>query len=318
MLRNEKSLEFVLRFTEQWLRTRDLGTDKKPDAELFPIYSQSDELRSDIRYQPVLFMREILVKNLSLMNLLDSRFTIATKKLNELYDLKVEVRKNANQQPQRVELPEGSQRGGLLGMPAVLAVSSFPYRTSPVLRGAWVLDSILGTPPPPPPPDVPALEEVHSGGVARSVRERLTQHRASPACASCHSRIDPIGFALENFDAFGRWRTEDAGKPVDTSGELPDGTKIEGPQQLKNVLLDKKDLFVRNLTRKMLGYALGRGLTLQDGCSVDAIVAQLKDNDYSAQTLIEAIVMSMPFRYQAAAAIQQTTTTASKELKKPL
>src|SRR5262249_37292258 len=156
----------------------------------------------------------------------------------------------------------GTHRGGLLGMPAVLAVSSFPYRTSPVLRGAWILESLLGTPSPPPPPNVPALEEPHEGAPPKTVRERLTQHRAGPACAGCHSRIDPLGFALENYDPIGRWRDEDAGKPIDNSGEMPDKTTFQGPDQLKVVLLEHKDLFIRNLTNKMLGYALGRGLTL--------------------------------------------------------
>jgi hypothetical protein len=134
------------------------------------------------------------------------------------------------------------------------------------------------------------------------VRERLTQHRANPACASCHSRIDPVGFALDNYDVIGRWRTEEAGKPVDTAGELPDGTKINGPTELRAVLLDRKDLFLRNLTTKMLGYALGRGLTLKDSCTIDTIVAQVKEKEYDAQALVEAIVLSMPFRYQAGAA----------------
>jgi hypothetical protein len=185
-------------------------------------------------------------------------------------------------------------------MPAVLAVSSYPYRTSPVLRGAWVLDSLLGTPPPPPPPNVPALEE-HKGEAPKTLRERLTQHRADPACASCHSRIDGLGFALENYDVIGRWRDEEAGKPVDNSGELADGTKFKGPDELKAMLLDRKELFLRNLTSKMLGYALGRGLTLKDSCTVDAIVSKLRDNGYSAQTLVEEIVLSVPFRFMAAA-----------------
>jgi hypothetical protein len=145
------------------------------------------------------------------------------------------------------------------------------------------------------------LEEVHEGVAPKSVRERLSQHRANPACASCHDRIDPLGFALENFDAFGRWRTEDGGKPVDSSGELADGTKFRGPDELKRVLLARKDLFIRNLSTKLLGYALGRGLTLQDSCAVDAIVAHVKENEYKAQALIDGIVLSAPFRYQAAA-----------------
>jgi hypothetical protein len=183
-------------------------------------------------------------------------------------------------------------------MPAVLAVSSYPYRTSPVLRGAWILESILGTPPPPPPAGVPALEKQASAEVPKTVREMLTQHRADPVCASCHSRIDPLGFALENYDFIGRWRDQDAGKPIDNHGELPDGSSVNGPQSLKTALLERKDLFVRNLTAKMLGYALGRGLTLQDSCTVDRIVAELRENDYRAQKLVELVVLSVPFQYQ--------------------
>jgi hypothetical protein len=171
-----------------------------------------------------------------------------------------------------------------------------------VLRGKWVLDAILGAPPPPPPPNVPALAE-HAGAQPQTMRERLAQHRENPVCASCHSRIDPIGFALENYDALGQWRTEDAGRPIDNSGELPDGTKFEGSDQLKAVLLQKKDLFLRNLTNRMLGYALGRGLTRKDSCTVDSIMAQLAANDYKSQALIEGIVMSPPFRYQAGAGV---------------
>ena len=298
MLRNPRSTDFIQSFVEQWLGTRELGRGVNPDAKLFPQYAAEDELRADIRYQPVMFFKEILTNNLSLLNLLDSKFTIVTKKLQKLYDLNVKPpRPEAGSQPQRIDLPEGSHRGGLLGMSAVLTVSSYPHRTSPVLRGKWLLDAILGTPPPPPPPNVPALED-HKSATTQTVRERLTMHRANPVCASCHSRIDPLGFALENYDALGRWRTEDAGKPIDNTGELPDGTKFEGPDQLKAALLERKGLFIGNLTRKMLGYALGRGLTLKDSCTVDSIVAQLQASDYSAQTLIDGIVLSMPFRFQ--------------------
>jgi len=181
-------------------------------------------------------------------------------------------------------------------MPAVLAVSSYPYRTSPVLRGAFILDAILGTPPPPPPPNVPPLEDGKTAAAPKSVRERLTLHRADPTCASCHSRIDPMGFALENYDAIGRWRDKDGGKLIDNTAEMIDGRKFAGPQELRTVLLEKKDLFLRNLASKLLGYALGRGLTLKDSCTVDAIVAEVKENDDSASKLIEAIVLSAPFR----------------------
>jgi len=294
MLRNSKSFDFAQSFVEQWLRTRDLGKSIEPDTGLFPAWKDA-ELQGDIRYQPILFFREIFANDLSLLNFLDSKFTIATRKLQKLYGL--DIPQSHGSQPDRIELPEGSNRGGLLGMSAILAVSSHPQRTSPVLRGKWLLESILGTPPPPPPPNVPPLAE-GPAQESHTVRERLAQHRANPACASCHSRIDPLGFALENYDVLGRWRSEEAGKPVDAKGELPDGTTFDGPEQLKAVLLQKKDVFLRNLTNKLLGYALGRGLSLQDSCTVDEIVAEVKRNDYSASSLLNAIVLSTPFRYQ--------------------
>lgn len=297
MLRNEKSFDFEQSFVEQWLQTRDLGKSIQPDTELFPVW-KDEELQGDIRYQPILFFREILASDSSLLNLLDSKFTIATRKLQKLYGLN--IKQENGSQPKRIELPEGSNRGGLLGMSAVLAVSSHPQRTSPVLRGKWLLESVLGTPPPPPPPNVPPLEE-GAAAATHTVRERLAQHRANPVCATCHTRIDPLGFALENYDVLGRWRSEEAGKPIDAEGELPDGTKFNGPEELKAVLLQKKDIFLRNLTRKLFGYALGRGLTLEDLCTVDAIVAEVKRNNYSAHSLVDAIVLSTPFRYQAGA-----------------
>jgi hypothetical protein len=309
MLRSPKSLAFADRFVGQWLRTRDLGAQKTLDPKLFPAFANDDELRSDMRYQPVLFFRELLTKNLPVLNLIDSKFTFTTRRLNKFYGFGVKLRRETPEMLHPAQLPEGSDRGGVLGMPAVLAVSSYPNRTSPVLRGAWVLDALLGTPPPPPPANVPKLEE-SAAAHPKSVRERLTQHRENPLCASCHNRIDPIGFALENYDPLGQWRSEDSGRPVDATAELTDGTKFEGPNELKRVLLERKDLFIRNLTNKMLGYALGRGLTLKDSCTVDGIVAKLEADEYAAQTLIEAIVFSMPFQYQAGAGAPAQRRTA--------
>jgi hypothetical protein len=301
MLRREQALEFSQRFVDQWLRIRQLDTDKAPDLKLFPAWGKDEELRSDVRLQPALFFYEILKKDLSVLNLIDSTQTILTRKLVRHIGETIKLTGDA-QQPQWADLPAGSTRGGLLGMPAVLAVSSYPYRTSPVLRGAWILESILGTPPPPPPAAVPALEKQASPETPKTIREMLTQHRADAACATCHNRIDPLGLALENYDFIGRWRDQDAGKPIDNHGELPDGTQVAGPQSLKAALLDRKDLFVRNLTSRMLGYALGRGLTLQDSCTVDRIVAELRENDYRAQKLIELVILSVPFQYQPPAA----------------
>ena len=296
MLRNDRSHNFAQRFIEQWLHTRDLSGDKMPDARLFPAYNSDEELRGDIRLQPVYFFREILNRKLSILNLIESEYTIGTSNLAKHFDLKLPLDPGRTKQPQWVKLPENSKRGGVLGMPAILAVSSYPYRTSPVLRGAFILDSILGTPPPPPPANVPSLENDVPGAAPKTVRERLSLHRADPNCAGCHSRIDPLGFALENYDSIGRWRNEDSGKPVDNSAETAEGRKFAGPDALREILLEKKDLFLRNITNKVLGYALGRGLTLRDSCTVDAIVAEVKNNDYSAAKLIEAIVLSVPFR----------------------
>jgi len=187
-------------------------------------------------------------------------------------------------------------------MAAILAVSSYPNRTSPVLRGKWILEALLGTPPPPPPPNVPQLPE-HAGAAPQTLRERLTLHRANPACAVCHNRIDPLGFGLENYDVLGLWRTEDGGKPIDAKGELPDGTRFDGPVEMKQILMKQKDLLVRNLTAKLLGYALGRGLTLEDHCSIDRIVETVKRENYSAHSLILEIVRSVPFRYQTGTSV---------------
>jgi hypothetical protein len=301
MLKDQRARDFSERFIDQWLNTRELGRDIIPDEKLFPGYYDA-EIQSAIRYEPVLFFQEILSQDLSVLNLLDSNFTILTNKLSNFYGLTI---KGLTQQPKHAELPENSHRGGILSMAAVLAVSSYPQRTSPVLRGKWILETVLGTPPPPPPPNVPELKDNHGADAPKTLRERLEEHRRDPACASCHSRIDPLGFALENYDVLGRWRTEDSGKPIDNRGELPDGTKIEGPENLKKVLLDRRTAFLRHLTSKLIGYALGRGLRPADSCTVDQIVDQLQTQQYRSQALIRAIVLSVPFRYQ-------TGTIASK------
>ncbi|MSV32956.1 MAG: DUF1592 domain-containing protein [Bryobacterales bacterium] len=299
MLKDARTREFAEQFVEQWLNTPELGRDIKPDAKLFPAYYDA-EIQSGIRCEPILFFQELLTSNLSLLNLIDSSFTIMSNKLARHYGIK--PAKPLRQQPVVVELPPDSHRGGVLGMAAVLAVSSYPNRTSPVLRGKWILEALLGTPPPPPPPNVPTLPE-HAGDAPQTLRERLTQHRANPACAVCHNRIDPLGFGLENYDVLGLWRTEDAGKPIDAKGELPDGTRFDGPVEMKQILMQQKDLLVRNLTAKLLGYALGRGLTLEDHCSVDRIAETVKRENYSAHSLILEIARSVPFRYQTGTSV---------------
>src|SRR5207244_9415334 len=192
-------------------------------------------------------------------------------------------------------LEPGSERGGLLRHGSVLTVTSYATRTSPVLRGKWVLETLLGSPPPPPPPNVPALDD-NTVSAALPVRERLAKHRANAACASCHNVIDPAGFALENFDAVGRWRTLEEGQPVDAAGGLPDGSRFTGVAGLEEALLKRPEVFVGTLTEKLLTYALGRGVEYYDGPAVREVVRTARGADYRFSALIGAIVNSIPFQ----------------------
>ena len=191
-------------------------------------------------------------------------------------------------------------RRGLLGHASILTVTSYPNRTSPVLRGKWVLENVLGTPPPPPLPDVPALEENEAGRVARTLRERLEEHRASPVCATCHDVMDPIGLGLENFDAVGKWRTREPGGEIDAHGQLADGTAIDGAAALREALSANPEQFARVFTEKLLTYALGRGLEAYDMPTVRRIVREAKGDDYSFSALVKGVAASVPFRMRRA------------------
>ena len=294
MLKDRKTREFAESFVEQWLGTRELGRNVKPDRTANRGYT--NELEWALKQEPVLFFQYVLAENRPLTDFLDANYAFLDSKLQRHYRLDI---KGTNQQLKRFDLPEGSHRGGILGMGGVLAVTSLPHRTSPVLRGKWVKETLLGSLTPAPPPDVPKLDESPSSDAPKTMRERLAVHRQNPTCASCHDHIDPIGFGLENYDLLGRWRTEDAGRPIDAQGELPGGVKFDGPQGLKQVLLERKDEFVRHLTTKLLGYALGRGLTVEDQCAVDEIVKNVKAGEYRSHVLIAEIVCSVPFRYRA-------------------
>jgi hypothetical protein len=274
------ALTFALR-TTQWLQTRNLSV-LKPDAKLFPSFT--GELAAAMRTETELFFTEILRENRSVLDLLDAPFTYLNEPLARHYGING-VRGEAFR---RVAL-DGVQRGGVLTHGSVLTVSSYPTRTSPVIRGKWILDNLLNQPPPPPPPNVPALEEkaAASGG---SMRQQLAQHRSNPSCAACHTRMDPLGFGLENYDAIGRWRAEDA------SGELPGGVRFTTPAEMKQILKADPDVFARALTEKMLTYALGRGVELADRPAVRLIVDRLRKNGYRMQELILGIVESEPFR----------------------
>ena len=289
---SRKVRNFSQNFVEQWLGTRALGREFKPDKS---ILGYDSELEGGMKYEPVFFFHEILTENRSLLDLLKADYTYVNRRLARHYRIKGEFR----EQPKRVQLTDENRRGGLLSMAAVLAVSSYPHRTSPVLRGKWILETILGDPPPPPPSNVPELEESASSVSSESLRQRLELHRQNLACAQCHDRIDPLGFGLENYGILGRWRDKYEGHTVVARGALPDGTTFSGPAELKLALLGRKDQFVRHLTKKMLGYALGRGLTYYDYCAVNSIVDKLRANDYKSHHLLFGIIQSVPFRFKA-------------------
>lgn len=281
MLRDTRSAGLVESFSGQWLQTRNLSV-LRPDAKLFPAFT--GELAAAMRTETELFFAEILRENRSILDFLDAPFTHLNERLAKHYG----IAGVSGDEFRRVAL-DGAQRGGVLTHGSVLTVSSYPTRTSPVIRGKWILDNLLNQPPPPPPPDVPALEEkaAASGG---SMRQQLEKHRTNAACAACHSRMDPLGFGLENYDAIGRWREEDA------SGELPGGVRFSTPSDMKKILKADPDVFARALTDKMLTYALGRGLELRDRAAVRQIVERLRTNGYRMQELVLGIVESEPFR----------------------
>ena len=213
----------------------------------------------------------------------------------------------------RITYAEDSPRRGLLGHGSILTLTSYANRTSPVLRGKYVLSNILGAPPPPPPPAVPALvTESKNSGKALSMREAMAQHRSNPVCATCHARMDPIGFALDNFDAVGRWRTvSESGAPIDASGVFPDGSKFEGIVGLRNVLLSRPEEFVLTMTGQLLTYSLGRSLEYYDMPVVRAIVRGARGNDYRFSSLVNGVVRSMPFQMRRAAAPPTPPTTSA-------
>jgi hypothetical protein len=289
MLADPKARELSENFTGQWLGTRSLAQTANPNLNKFPEYTV--ELREDMIAEPVHVFAGILRENASLLELIDSTNTYANARLAQFYGIPAVTGEGFR----KVTLPD-RRRGGVTGMAAVLTQTSYPLRTSPVLRGKWILEEVLGTPPPPPPPLVATLPQDDKVRDGRTLRQRLEEHRKKENCAACHARLDPMGFALENFDAIGRWRDKIAGEPVDASGVLPGGEIVDGPQALKEALLRRKDLFIRHLTEKMLAYALGRGLEYYDTPVVREVGEQLRREDYRAETLVFAITRSLPFQ----------------------
>ena len=289
MLADSRADAFITNFAGQWLFLRNLNA-AVPVQSIFPDFD--DGLRQSFRRETELFFDSIVREDRSAFDLLRANYTFLNERLAKHYGI-TNVKGNYFR---RVTLDNGSARNGLLGQGAILTVTSYPDRTSPVVRGKWILENLLGTPPPPPLPNVPPLKPTNTEGAVLSMRQRMEQHRANPVCASCHAMMDPLGLSLENFDAVGKWRTlGESSAAIDAKGRAPDGTVFEGPTGLRDMLL-RSDRFVPTLTEKMLTYALGRGLEYSDMPAVRAIVRDAAKNDYRLSSLIVGIVQSPPFR----------------------
>jgi hypothetical protein len=288
MLDDDKSEALVKNFAAQWLFLRNLQS-KRPDGHEFPNFD--DNLRQAFRRETEMFFGSIMRENRSVLDLLTADYTFVNERLARHYG----IANVYGTHFRRVNLADKS-RWGLLGQGSILTLTSYPNRTSPVLRGKWILENILGTPPPPPPANVPPLNENEEGARPRSVRELVVEHRKNPACAGCHAVMDPLGFSLENFDGIGEWRMKDHSGPIDASGQLADGTKVEGPVTLRQALLRQPQKFAGTMTEKLLIYALGRGLEHYDMPVVRSIVRDAARTNYRFSSLIIGIVKSTPFQ----------------------
>ena len=297
MLKDARSLALAEEFAGQWLGFDKMREEVRPDAVRYPEFDFA--LRVSMYQEPLRFFNAIVRENRSVLELLDCDSTFVNARLAKHYGMPGVTGSGM----QRVKLT-GRERGGILGMGAILASTSFPLRTSPVLRGRYVLDEVLGTPPPPPPPNAGQLPADDRQPDGLTFRQRLEKHRERAECSGCHSRMDPIGFGLENFDPIGRYRTENHGKPVDSAGELPTGDKFTGPLELRQVLMKEKEQFAYNMTERMLGYALGRGLEYYDLPTVESLRKELIADGYKVQTLIHGITQSFPFQFRRNDAIE--------------
>jgi hypothetical protein len=287
MLKDPKAHALVDNFAGQWLELRRLES-VAPDREKFPQFD--DYLRMSMHLETETFFENMMRQDLSILDLLDAKYTFLNEKLANFYGIPnvkgTEFRK--------VDLT-GTLRGGVLTQASVLTVSSYATRTSPVLRGKWILENFLNQPIPPPPPDVPALDEAKIGA-SGPMRQQMEEHRTNPVCSSCHSKMDPLGFGFENFNAIGEWREKDGKFPIDASGTLPDGRAFHGPDELKTLLRNDRAAFAECVTDKLLTYALGRGLERYDKRTVRDIAARVAARDYRFSSLVEEIVKSLPFQ----------------------
>ncbi|MBH00334.1 MAG: hypothetical protein CMN58_08365 [Solibacterales bacterium] len=292
MLTDPRAKALVHNFAGQWFYLRNLRT-VRPDGITFPEWDEN--LREAFRKETELFFEDMVREDRSVLDLLDADHTFANERLAAHYGIPGVHGSHFRRVQLSSKLTE--QRGGILGHGSLLTVTSYPNRTSPVLRGKWLLTNILGTPPPPPPADVPDLPDRGDEGQTATVRDRLARHREAPACSACHAPMDPLGFALENYDAVGRWRTtSETGLPFDTSGLLPDGTRFDGPRGLRTLLLGRHSQFISTVTGKLLTYALGRNLKPFDQSSVRKIATSTTNQNYSWSSIIVGVVQSTPFR----------------------
>ena len=306
LLKDKRAQYLVSGFALQWLQTRRLAL-VTPDAKMFPEFD--DALRTSMIRETELFLSEIVREDRSVFDIIDADFTYLDRPLAELYKIpNVESRRAGDFV--RVTLPKG-ERGGVLTQASILTATSNPDRTSPVKRGKWILEQILGTPPPPAPADVPSLEGQKQ--LTGNLRQRLEQHRANPSCASCHNRMDALGFAFEKFDAIGRNRTMDEGVLIDTAGKLPDGRAFAGATQLKAVLKADHEKFVRNLSAKLLTYSLGRGLEFYDEPALDKMVLSAEKGQNRFSALVMAAVLSDPFRLRRGTSQVETVQPPAKK-----
>jgi hypothetical protein len=285
MLKDPRSRALSENFAGQWLQLRNIRT-LSPDQGFFPGWDEA--LRNGMIGEAEAFFEHIVRNDRSVLEFLDADYTFLNDRMARHYDIKGVT----GSEFRKVTFPD-SRRGGIVTMASTLTVTSNPTRTSPVKRGKWILENVLGTPPPPPAPDVPELPP--TGQLKGTLRQQMEQHRANPTCAVCHAKLDPLGFGLENFDGIGGWRTADNKKPIDPSGVLPDGAKFSGPAELRKVLVGKSDLFRRCLAEKMLTFALGRGLEYYDKCALDEIVGSTKTNGDRFSALVLAVVKSDAF-----------------------
>jgi hypothetical protein len=304
MLADSRSAALVKDFAVKWLELPKIGS-VIPDPEQFVDFDEN--LRSAFQQETQLFVESQIRADASIMDLLRANYTYLNDRLAQHYGIpnvygshfrKVSFGK------------DNSERGGLLGHASILMATSYPNRTSPVLRGKWLLDNILGIPPPPPPPDVPALKENGADSRPTSVRERLEEHRKNAACAGCHVRMDPLGFALENFDPIGKWRSSSDGLPIDAAASLPDGTKFQGIAGLRQVLLSRGEQFATTFVEKLMTYALGREVEYYDLPAVRKVAQEAAGQDHRWSSIILGIVQSTPFQMSVVKSQHSATSDA--------